>query len=90
MSQQTTADRAQLLERVRSYLHEHLEIEPSAVDEGTRFRDDLDIDSLDMAAMALAIETEYGIRLDDEAILRIETVGDACDLVLSDAATSTH
>ena len=88
MNEQATADRQQLMERMRSYLEENLNIDPSEVDEDTRFSD-LDIDSLDLAGMALALETEYGIRLDDEAILKIETAGQACELVLSHAATST-
>ena len=80
-------DRARLLGRVQEFLEQERDIDPSTVDEDTRFRDDLQIDSLDLAAMALALETEYGIRLDDEAILRIDTVGDACDLILAGAAT---
>jgi acyl carrier protein len=91
MSEQTeSAELSRLVERVRDYLEQERGVDPSTVHEDTNFRDELQIDSLDLAAMALALETEYGIRLDDEEILRIETVGDACDLILSSAARSTH
>jgi acyl carrier protein len=91
MSEQTeSAERSRLVARVRDYLEQERGVDPSTVHEDTNFRDELQIDSLDLAAMALALETEYGMRLDDEAILRIETVGDACDLVLSSAAATTH
>lgn len=91
MSEQTqSAELARLVARMRDYLEQERGVDPSTVHEDTNFREELAIDSLDLAAMALALETEYGIRLDDEAILRIETVGDACDLILSSTAGPAH
>jgi acyl carrier protein len=78
-------ERARLLEQIRAYLREQREIEPDLVTEEARFMDDLEVDSLDLAAMALTLEDEYGFRLEDERIMTIRTVGDALDFIL-DAA----
>lgn len=75
-------DRDRLLEEVRAYLRDQREIDPARVNEDTSFMDDLGIDSLDLAAMALALEDVYGVRLEDEQIMLIRTVGDALDLIL--------
>lgn len=88
MSEQTQApaDRERLLGQIREYLHEQREIDPQTVQEGTAFREDLSIDSLDLAAMALALEDEYEVRLADEQIMTIRTVGDALDFILATVA----
>lgn len=83
MSERTQgADRKRLLEEIREYLKEEREIDPSLVQEGVAFREELSIDSLDLAAMALALEDGYGVRLEDEQIMSVRTVGDALDLIL--------
>jgi acyl carrier protein len=80
------AQRERLLEQIRNYLHEQRELDPEIVHEGTDFREDLSIDSLDLAAMALALEDEYEVRLEDEQIMTIRTVGDALDFILASVA----
>lgn len=82
----TAADRERLLGQIRDHLHEQREIERELVQEGTAFREDLSIDSLDLAAMALALEDEYEVRLEDEQIMTIRTVGDALDFILASVA----
>jgi len=47
---------------------------------------DLDVDSLDIAELSQIIEDEYGIRLADEDLAKLETVDDTIKLVLSFAA----
>ncbi|HEX8074702.1 MAG TPA: acyl carrier protein [Thermoleophilaceae bacterium] len=83
-----SGSRARLLAQIRDYLHEQREVDPQLVQERATFRDDLAIDSLDLAAMALTLEDEYGVRLDDEQIMTIQTVGDALDVIL--ATVSRH
>jgi len=80
------ADRERLLEQIRDYLEEQREIDRDLIHEGIAFREELSIDSLDLAAMALELEDEYGVRLDDEQIMTIRTVGDALDLILAAVA----
>ena len=81
-SQETQALRAELLLRIRNYLQEERQIDPERVQEGTDFREDLELDSLDLAAIAMQFEDEYGLTLDDERVLTIKTVGEAINLVI--------
>jgi acyl carrier protein len=46
----------------------------------------LDIDSLDLAELSQIIEEEFGVTLKGEDVAKIETVGDAIDLVVARAA----
>ena len=42
-----------------------------------RFVDDLDVDSLSMVEVAVAAEERFGVRIPDEALASLKTVGDA-------------
>ena len=44
--------------------------------------EDLDLDSLDLVELAQIVEDDYGVALTTEDLKRIETVGDAVDLVV--------
>jgi acyl carrier protein len=74
--------RDEVLERVREHLATELEVEVDRIDEGTRFREDLDADSLDLYELVMELEDTYGIKVSEEEAARIETVGQAVDFVL--------
>jgi acyl carrier protein len=44
---------------------------------GATFVDDLDIDSLSMVEVAVAAEEKFGVRIPDEDLVKLKTVGDA-------------
>jgi acyl carrier protein len=77
------ATREEVLELVRAHLSEELGIDASGIEEGTRFREDLEADSLDLVELVMELEDRYGIRITDEEAERIKTVGQAIDFVLS-------
>ena len=77
--------REEVLERIRSHLAAELEIEPARIDEGTRFREDLEADSFDLLELTVELEDTYGIRIPDEQAARILTVGQAADFVAAHA-----
>ena len=77
--------RGEVLELVRSHLASELEVEPDHVDEGTRFKEDLDADSLDLVTLVMELEDRYGVRIPDEEAARIATVGQALDYILAHA-----
>jgi acyl carrier protein len=82
--------REQVLSLIRAHLADELEIDPASVHETTRFRQDLEADSLDLYTLVQELEDSYGVTISDEEAARILTVGQAVDFVLSsDAATVT-
>ena len=77
--------RDEILDLVRSHLSSELEIEPASVDETTRFKEDLDADSLDLVTLVMELEDTYGVRIPDEEAARIVSVGQAVDYILAHA-----
>ena len=70
---------------VRGHLSEELEVPAAEIEEGTRFKEDLDADSLDLYELVMELEDRYGISVSEEQAARIKTVGDAVDFVLQHA-----
>ena len=75
-----------MLELIRNHLSEELEIDPSRIQDDTRFKEDLEADSLDLVELVVELEDSYGIRIPDEQAARILTVGQAADFVAAHAA----
>ncbi len=69
--------------KVREHLAAELEVDAAEIDEKTRFREDLDADSLDLYELVMELEDSYGIRVPEEEATEIETVGQAVDFVLA-------
>jgi acyl carrier protein len=80
--------REQVLERVRAHLADELAIDPAGIAESTRFREDLEADSLDLYTLVQELEDQYSVQISDEQAAKILTVGQAVDFVL-DLAPST-
>jgi len=47
----------------------------------SRFKEDLDADSLDLVEAVLALEEEFGLSIPEEEMEDVKTVGQAIDLV---------
>ena len=75
-------DRDQVMSKARAHLASELDLDPGEIGEGTRLREDLDADSLDLYELVMELEDTYGIRVDEEEAAKIVTVGDAVDFVL--------
>jgi len=78
-----TLGRADVMEKVREHLATELEVEPQEISEKTRFKEDLDADSLDLYELVMELEDSYGVKVSEEEASRIATVGDAVDFVLA-------
>lgn len=77
-----------VMDKVRTHLATELQVEPGRITEQTRFRDDLDADSLDLYELVMELEDSYGIKVSEEEAARIETVGQAVDFVLERVPTA--
>ena len=77
--------REEVLTLVREHLAEELEVEIGKIDEGTRFKQDLDADSLDLYELVMELEDRYGVSISEQQAARIETVGDAVGFVIEHA-----
>ena len=75
--------RDEVLSYIRAHLADELELDPARVEEGTRFKEDLEADSLDLYSLVQELEDTYGVRMSDDEAARIKTVGQAVDFVLA-------
>jgi acyl carrier protein len=73
-------DRAEIEQKVRKVLAEQFAFEESQVTVESRFSEDLDADSLDMVEATMALEEALGIRIADEELQNVKTVGEAVSL----------
>ncbi len=75
--------REQVFTLIQAHLADELDVEPTAISEDTRFREDLEADSLDLYTLVQELEDTYGVRVPDEQAAEILTVGQAVDFVLA-------
>jgi acyl carrier protein len=80
--------REQVFSLIRAHLADELELDPGTIDESTRFKEDLEADSLDLYTLVQELEDSYGVKISDEEAAKILTVGQAVDFVLAGAAQS--
>lgn len=74
-----------VLTLVREHLAEELEVDIGRITEQTRFKEDLDADSLDLYELVMELEDRYGVAISEQQATRIKTVGDAVGFVLEHA-----
>jgi acyl carrier protein len=75
--------REEILDAIRAHLADELEVEPGRIQESTRFKEDLEADSLDLYTLVQELEDSYGIRIPDEDAVQILSVGQAIDYILA-------
>jgi acyl carrier protein len=76
-------NREEIFQVIRGHLADELEVDPAAISESTRFKEDLEADSLDLYTLVQELEDSYGVRISDDQAAQIRTVGQAVDFVLS-------
>jgi acyl carrier protein len=76
-----TLSRDEVMTKVRGHLSAELEVDAGRIGETTRFREDLDADSLDLYELVMELEDSYGVAVSNEETAKILTVGDAVDFV---------
>ena len=72
------------LPRILQAIHDD-PIDLSSVNDDSRLRDELGIDSLRAAEMLFEIEERLGVEIEDEEAARMHTVGDVVRMILAKA-----
>ena len=70
------ASQDEIIAGLAEIIEEVTGIEPSEVTPEKSFVDDLDIDSLSMVEIAVQTEDKYGVKIPDEDLASLRTVGD--------------
>jgi acyl carrier protein len=70
---------------IQNHLADELDLDAGRIEESTRFKEDLDADSLDLYTLVQELEDSYGVKMSDEQAAKIVTVGQAIDFVLAHA-----
>ena len=67
--------------KIKDIIVDLLDVEPEKVTMESRFREDLEADSLDLVELIMAFEDEFGGEISDEDAQKINTVGEAVKYV---------
>lgn len=70
---------------IQAHLADELELDPARISEETRFKEDLEADSLDLYTLVQELEDSYGVTMSDQEAARVTSVGLAVDFVLEHA-----
>ena len=68
-------------EKIRTIISDVLNVSEDEVSLETTFVQDLGADSLDVLQIIMEIETEFGLKIEDEDLSKIVTVGDAVEQI---------
>jgi acyl carrier protein len=75
--------REQVFALIQAHLADELDVDPGAIVEGTRFKEDLEADSLDLYTLVQELEDTYKVSMSDEQAAQILTVGAAVEFVIA-------
>jgi acyl carrier protein len=73
----------QLFDRFTKCAVTVLSVDAAKISMDTRFKEDLDADSLDLVELVMALEEEFGISVPENELEGVDTVGKAFALVTS-------
>ncbi|MCP2256695.1 acyl carrier protein [Streptoalloteichus tenebrarius] len=66
-----------ILKELKAIVEEVAGVDPEEVTEEKSFVDDLDVDSLSMVEIAVQAEDKFGVKIPDDQLANLKTVGDA-------------
>ena len=71
----------EVLEKVKAIIAELLDVDTAGITAESRFREDLEADSLDLVELIMEFEEVFGSEISDEDAQKITTVGEAVKYV---------
>jgi acyl carrier protein len=79
------ASAEEIREGLAGILNEVADVAPGDVSDDKSFVDDLDVDSLSMVEVAMAAEEKFGVKIPDDELPKLKTVGDAVHYIENNA-----
>ena len=76
----------EVLAGIREIVEEVAGVSPDLIEMGKSFTDDLDVDSLSMVEVVVAAEERFGIKIPDDEVTKMGTVGDAVNFIVAAAS----
>lgn len=76
---------ADVLAGLKEIVEEVAGISGDAIEMGKNFTDDLEVDSLSMVEVVVAAEERFGVKIPDDKVADLATVGDAVKFIVSAA-----
>ena len=70
-----------MFEKVKEIIEEKLNVEGMEITEDSKFKEDLNADSLDLFELVMALEDEFGVEIPSEDLEKIVTVGDVISYI---------
>lgn len=76
-------DRSQIQAKMRDLLVDELGLDADKITDEATFEEDLEVDSLGVVELLMALEDEFGVKIPDEEAENITAVGEAIDMVVA-------
>ena len=79
-----------MLEKLKEIIADQLNVDADSITAESRFKEDLEADSLDLFELVMALEEEYGVEIPSEDLEKILTVQDVIDYMKNLEALSSY
>ena len=79
----------EVLAGIKEIVVEVAGIDASIIAMDKKFTDDLDVDSLSMVEVVVAAEEKFGVKIPDEEVTKMATVGDAVNFIVANGKQKT-
>ncbi len=74
-----------VLAGIREIVVEVAGVDGAQVTMDKKFSDDLEVDSLSMVEVVVAAEEKFGVKIPDDEVTKMATVGDAVNFIVSNS-----
>lgn len=75
-------DRSEISAKLGGLLVNELGLDADKINDAANFEEDLEVDSLGVVELLMAMEDEFGVKIPDEEAETIHTVGQAIDIIV--------
>ena len=81
-------DRNEIVDAVKDACVELLQADKDELTEATSFADDLEADSLDLVEVVMSLEDEFDLKIPEDDLDGVKTIGEAADVVVARLASA--